>query len=90
MIISNSFFVQVIEDGSMLRGEIRSTQPLAQAYSDGTCVPNWAGGVSQPTVYIVLQNGASWILPDSTYKWRRRRQEPGVWRSASRYIRKGN
>ena len=70
MIISNSFFVQVIEDGSMLRGEIRSTQPLAQAYSDGTCVPNWAGGVNQPTVYIVLQNGASWILPDSTYKWR--------------------
>lgn len=70
MIISNSFFVQVIEDGSMLRGEIRSTQPLAQAYSDGTCVPNWAGGVSQPTVYIVLQNGASWILPDSSYKWR--------------------
>lgn len=70
MIISNSFFVQVIEDGSMLRGEIRSTQPLAQAYSDGTCVPNWAGGVNRPTVYIVLQNGASWILPDSTYKWR--------------------
>lgn len=69
MIISNSFFVQVIEDGSALRGEIRSTQPLTQAYSDGTCVPNWAAGVNQPTVYVVLQNGGSWITPDAGYKW---------------------
>jgi hypothetical protein len=69
MIISNSFFVQVIEDGSMLRGEIRSTQPLAQAYNDGSCIPNWSNGVANPTVYIVLQNGAQYIIPDSGGKW---------------------
>lgn len=69
MVISNSFFVQVIEDGSSLRGEIRSTAPLAQAYNGGACVPNWGGNVNNPTVYIVLQNGASYILPDSGYKW---------------------
>ena len=69
MIISNSFFVQVIEDGSMLRGEIRSTKPLAQAYSDGTCVPNWTVAANQPVVYVVLQNGSSWVLPDNVYTW---------------------
>ncbi len=69
MIISNSFFVQVIEDGSMLRGEIRATKPLAQAYSDGTCVPNWTVAANQPVVYVVLQNGASWVLPDNIYTW---------------------
>ena len=53
----------------MLRGEIRSTQPLQQAYTDGVCVPNWAAGVNQPIVYIVLQNGASYVLPDANYKW---------------------
>lgn len=79
--ISNGFFVQVIEDGSSLRGEIRSTQPLSQAYTDGVCVPTWdTTGVTdaqkkaaieemQPVVYIILQNGASWILPDSNYTW---------------------
>lgn len=69
MIISNSFFVQVIEDGSMLRGEIRSTKPLSQAYSDGTCVPNWTVAANQPVVYVVLQNGSSWVLPDNVYTW---------------------
>ena len=69
MIISNSFFVQVIEDGSSLRGEIRATAPLSQAYNDGSCVPDWTDAQKQPTVYIVLQNGANYILPDSTYKW---------------------
>lgn len=69
MKISNSFFVQVIEDGSTLRGEIRATKPLAQAYSDGTCVPNWTVADNQPIVYVVLQNGASWVLPDANYQW---------------------
>lgn len=69
MIISNSFFVQVIEDGSALRGEIRATAPLSQAYNDGTCVPNWSGGVMNPTVYIVLQNGGRYELPDDSYTW---------------------
>lgn len=70
MQISNSFFVQVIEDGSSIRGEIRSTAPLAQAFNGGSCVPNWTPtGTNNPVVYIVLQNGASYILPDSNYKW---------------------
>lgn len=53
----------------MLRGEIRSTKPLAQSYSDGTCVPNWTDTTKQPIVYIVLQNGSSWVLPDANYQW---------------------
>lgn len=70
MQISNSFFVQVIEDGSSIRGEIRSTAPLAQAFNGGSCVPNWTPtGSNNPVVYIVLQNGGSYVLPDNTYKW---------------------
>lgn len=70
MIISNSFFVQVIEDGSSLRGEIRSTAPLAQSFNGGSCVPNWTPtGTNNPIVYIVLQNGARWELPDNNYTW---------------------
>ena len=67
--ISNRFFVQVIEDGTTLHGEIRATKSLTQAYKNPGCIPNWTVPANQPTIYVTLQNGTSFILPDSTYKW---------------------
>ena len=67
--ISNRFFVQVIEDGTTLHGEIRATKSLTQAYKNPGCIPDWTVAANQPTIYVTLQNGTSFILPDSTYTW---------------------
>lgn len=67
--ISNRFFVQVIEDGATLHGEIRATKSLTQAFKNPGCIPDWTVADNQPTIYVTLQNGTTFILPDSTYKW---------------------
>lgn len=67
--ISNKFFVQVIEDGSTLHGELRATKSLTQAVKGGSCVPDWTVAANQPIIYVTLQNGSSFVLPDNTYKW---------------------
>lgn len=67
--ISNKFFVQVIDDGATLHGEIRATKSLTQSYTGTTCVPNWTVTDNQPIIYISLMNGTTFIVPDSTYTW---------------------
>lgn len=68
--ISNKFFIQVLEDGSTLRGQLLSTVTPAQSYKDGTFIPNWATTASsRPLVYLSLQNGATDITPDSNFTW---------------------
>ena len=68
--ISNKFFIQVLEDGSTLRGQLLSTITPAQSYKDGTFVPNWATTASsRPLVYLSLQNGAQNITPDAGFTW---------------------
>lgn len=67
--ISNKFFVEVIEDGSTLHGELRATKSLTQAVKGGSCVPDWTVSANQPTIYVTLQNGSSFVLPDNNYKW---------------------
>lgn len=68
--ISNKFFIQVLEDGSTLRGQLLSTITPAQSYKDGTFIPNWATtATARPLVYLSLQNGAQDITPDSNFTW---------------------
>lgn len=67
--ISNKFFVQIIEDGTTLHGEIRATKSLTQAYKDSACIPDWTQTANQPTIYVTLQNGSTFITPDSNYNW---------------------
>lgn len=67
--ISNKLFVQIIEDGTTLHGELRATRSLTQSYKAGTCIPDWTNASYQPTIYLSLMNGADVIAPDSGYKW---------------------
>ena len=68
--ISNKFFIQVLEEGSSLHGQLLCTKSLVQSYKDGTCIPDWASTASaRPLVYLSLQNGATDTTPDSGYSW---------------------
>lgn len=67
--ISSKFFVQVIEDGTTLHGEMRATKSLTQAYKNPGCIPDWTVAGNQPTVYVTLQNGAAFTVPDATGTW---------------------
>lgn len=69
--ISNKFFIQVLEDGSTLHGQLLSTITPTQSYKDGSFIPNWATTASaRPLIYLSLQNGGSDITPDSGYTWK--------------------
>lgn len=63
--ISNSFYINAIEDGTTLHGNILSTKPLTQAWANGAAVPDWTVAAKQPTVYITLLNGATYVAPDA-------------------------
>ena len=68
--ISNKFFIQVLEDGSNLHGQLLATITPTQSYKDGSFIPNWATTASaRPLIYLSLQNGAADIIPDSGYTW---------------------
>ena len=69
--ISNRFFVQVIDDGTTLHGELRSLGSLSQAWTGAAAVPNW-GVDSQsghypnsPLIYLTLLSGSSNVQPVS-------------------------
>lgn len=69
--ISNKFFIQVLEDGSTLHGQLLATITPTQSYKDGSFIPNWATTASaRPLIYLSLQNGASDITPDSGFTWK--------------------
>lgn len=68
--ISNKFFIQILEDGSSLHGQLLSTITPSQSYKDGQFIPNWATTASaRPMIYLSLQNGNNNIQPDSGYVW---------------------
>lgn len=67
--ISNKFFVQVIEDGASLHGELRATKSLTQSYSGSACIPDWTVSANRPVIYLSLMNGTSYVTPDEGFKW---------------------
>lgn len=69
--VSNKFFVQIIEDGRTLHGELLATQTLTQANKDGSCIPNWqTNASSRPLIYVSLMDGATSVAIDANSdKW---------------------
>lgn len=67
--VSNRFYVEAIDDGSTLHGQLLSTKALTQAWTGNAAVPNWTVAVNQPTVYVDLMSGTSKVTPDAGGKW---------------------
>lgn len=67
--VSNRFYVETIDDGSTLHGQLLSTKALTQAWTGSAAVPNWTVAGNQPTVYVDLMSGTSKVTPDACGKW---------------------
>lgn len=67
--VSNRFYVEAIDDGSTLHGQLLSTKALTQAWTGSAAVPNWTVANNQPTVYVDLMSGTSKVTPDEGGKW---------------------
>lgn len=67
--VSNRFYVEAIDDGSTLHGQILSTKPLSQAWTGTTAVPSWETDSNRPIIYIDLMNGSASVSPDSGGSW---------------------
>ena len=67
--VSNRFYVEAIDDGSTLHGQLLSTKALTQAWTGSAAVPNWTVAGNQPTVYVDLISGTSKVTPDTGGKW---------------------
>ena len=67
--VSNRFYVEAIDDGSTLHGQLLSTKALTQAWTGSAAVPNWTVAGNQPTVYVDLMSGTSKVTPDAGGKW---------------------
>ena len=67
--VSNRFYVEAIDDGSTLHGQLLSTKALTQAWTGSAAVPNWNDAGNQPTVYVDLMSGTSKVTPDAGGKW---------------------
>ena len=69
--ITNKFFVQFLEDGSTLHGQLLATITPTQSYKDGQFIPNWSTtAAARPLIYLSLQNGSTDTEPDSDYVWK--------------------
>lgn len=70
---SNRFYVETIEDGITLRGELLSTKPLSQAWGNGAAIPSWeaeSGAYpNSPVIYLNLRSGATSVTADSGGRW---------------------
>lgn len=67
--ISNRFYVQALDDGTTLHGNLASTKPLSQAWNGSAAVPDWTVAANQPIIYLTLLSGADLVEPASGYKW---------------------
>ena len=68
--VSNRFYVEAIDDGTTLHGQLLSTKSLSQAWTNGNvAVPSWTTPANQPTVYVDLMCGASKVTPDEGGTW---------------------
>lgn len=67
--VSNKIYVQAIDDGSTLHGQLLSTRPLSQAWSGSTAIPNWTVAANQPIIYVDLVNGAEKVTANVGGTW---------------------
>lgn len=68
--ISNRFMITALEDGTTLHGTLGSNKPITQAWSGSGCIPDWETETTeQPTIYVTLLNGSSYVVPSDNYTW---------------------
>lgn len=67
--VSNRFYVETIDDGSTLHGQLLSTKALTQAWTGTAAVPDWTQDSNRPTIYVDLLSGATKVTPDTGGKW---------------------
>lgn len=68
--VSNRFYIQCMEDGSSLHGQLLSDKSLTQAWSGTAAVPDWAGTpANRPLIWVDLLNGSAKVTPDSGGTW---------------------
>ena len=67
--VSNRFYVECIDDGATLHGQLLSNKSLTQAWTGTTAVPNWTTAANQPTIYVDLLDGNTSVEPDSGGTW---------------------
>lgn len=67
--VSNRFYVEALEDGSTLHGQLLSTHALSQAWSGTAAVPNWTVAANQPIIYVDLLSGTTKVTPDAGGTW---------------------
>lgn len=67
--VSNRFYVEAIDDGTSLHGQILSTKPLSQAWTGSTAVPAWTVDANRPIIYVNLMNGNTSVTPDENGTW---------------------
>ena len=67
--VSNRFFVEAIEDGSTLHGQLLSNHALTQAWTGSAAVPDWTQSANQPIIYVDLLSGNTKVSPDAGGKW---------------------
>ena len=66
---SNQFFVEALDDGTTLHGQLLSTLPLSQAWSGIAAVPDWTQSANQPRIYVDLLSGNTKVTPDEGGTW---------------------
>lgn len=67
--ISNRFFVTALEDGSTLHGNLSVDGSASQAWNGTSAVPDWTVAAKQPTIYLTLLNGTTYVQPESNFQW---------------------
>lgn len=65
----NRFYVESLDDGTTLHGELLSTLPLSQAWSGVAAVPDWTQAANQPIVYVDLLSNSSRVAPNPGGTW---------------------
>ena len=68
--ISNRFFISAIEDGTTLHGNLSSTKPLQQGWNGSAASPNWSVSSNQPTIYLTLLSGSTFVEPTDNFAWK--------------------
>ena len=73
--VSNRFYVEAIDDGSTLHGQLLSTKALTQAWNGSAAIPDWTQAANQPIVFVDLLSGSQKVTPDAGGTWYYNNQE---------------
>jgi hypothetical protein len=73
--VSNRFYVEAIDDGSTLHGQLLSTKALTQAWNGSASIPDWTQAANQPIVFVDLLSGTQKVSPDAGGTWYYNNQE---------------